>query len=250
MTGKCEGCRDGRDGIVDFSMAFQPIVDRGSGKVFAYEALVRGLAGEGAKAVLDLVNESNRYAFDQQCRVKALELATKLGVGKDATLLSINFLPKAVYEPRACIRLTLETAKRLSFPLDKIMFEFTENEVLDTDHIANIVREYRAIGFKTAIDDFGSGYAGLGLLTRIAPDVVKIDMELIRDIDRDERKRTIVKHTVAMLRDLGITPICEGIETAPELDVLTSLGVSLIQGYLIAKPQFEGLPTPREIPGP
>jgi EAL domain-containing protein (putative c-di-GMP-specific phosphodiesterase class I) len=247
MITKCGGCGDGVEGIVDFSMAFQPIVDSGTGNVFAYEALVRGLSGEGAQSVLDRVNEDNRYSFDQQCRVKALELATKLGVGNDGSLLSINFLPKAVYEPRACIRLTLETAKRLSFPLDKIMFEFTENEILDTAHVANIVREYRAIGFKIAIDDFGAGYAGLELLTRIVPHVVKIDMDLVRDIDRDDRKRTVVKHTVAMLRDLGITPVCEGVETAGEWDVLTSLGVSLFQGYLLAKPMFEALPHPRVI---
>jgi EAL domain-containing protein (putative c-di-GMP-specific phosphodiesterase class I) len=242
MTTKCEGCRDSNGLIADFSMAFQPIVDVVSGSVYAYEALVRGPDGEGAQTVLQGVTDENRYAFDQQCRVKALELATKLGIGRDGSMLSINFLPRAVYEPRACIRLTLETAEKLSFPLDKLMFEFTENEIIDTAHVRNIVREYRAMGFKIAIDDFGAGYAGLALLTRIEPDVVKIDMELVRNIDRDSRKRKVVAHTLAMLRDLGIVPLCEGVETSEELNVLAALGVTLIQGYLIAKPQFEALP--------
>jgi EAL domain-containing protein (putative c-di-GMP-specific phosphodiesterase class I) len=242
MTGKCQGCREGIGELAQFSMAFQPIVDVGNKSVFAYEALVRGPAGQGARTVLDSVTDDNRYAFDQQCRVKALELATALGVGRDGAMLSINFLPKAVYEPRACIRLTLETAQRLSFPLDKIMFEFTENEVIDTAHVSNIVREYKAMGFKIAIDDFGAGYAGLALLTRIQPDVVKIDMELVRGISKDVRRHTVVRHTVAMLRDLGIMPICEGVETGDEMEVLNAMGVSLIQGYLLAKPAFEALP--------
>jgi EAL domain-containing protein (putative c-di-GMP-specific phosphodiesterase class I) len=248
MTIKCEGCREGNGVVADFSMAFQPIVDVVAGTVYAYEALVRGPAGEGAQTILGGVTDENRYAFDQQCRVKALELATKLGIGRDGSMLSINFLPRAVYEPRACIRLTLETAAKLSFPLDKLMFEFTENEIIDTEHVRNIVREYRAMGFKIAIDDFGAGYAGLALLTRIEPDVVKIDMELVRNIDRDDRKRKVVTHTLAMLRDLGIVPLCEGVETREELNVLAELGVALIQGYLIAKPQFEALPLAQMTP--
>jgi hypothetical protein len=75
-------------------------------------------------------------------------------------------MPNAVHEPRACIRPTLATAMRTGFPLDRIIFEFTEDEKLDTDHLLNIPRTYRAMGFKTAIEDFGAGHAGLGLLSK------------------------------------------------------------------------------------
>lgn len=242
MATKCKGCHDGAEGFpVTFSMAFQPIFDVSNGTVFAHEALVRGPSGEGARSVLDQVTTDNRYAFDQQCRVKAIELAASLFEPEGSTKLSINFMPNAVYEPRACIRLTLATAMQTGFPADRIIFEFTENERLDTNHLLNILRTYRSLGFKTAIDDFGAGHSGLSLLTRFQPDIVKLDMDLIRGIDQDPVKRGIVKHTLAMLNELSITPICEGVETQDELSALRDLGVSLIQGYVLAKPTFESL---------
>lgn len=247
MASGCEGCRDGVGFDLPFSMAFQPIADITTGEIFAHEALVRGPNGEGAQTILSAIDPSNRYAFDQQCRVKAIDLATGLGLAKNGARLSINFMPNAVYEPRACIRLTLATALRTGFPLDKIIFEFTEDEKLDTDHILNILRTYRAMGFKTAIDDFGAGFAGLSLLTKFQPDIVKLDMELIRGIDRDRVKFRIVDHMIRLLNDLDITTICEGVETLEELAVLQDLGVRLVQGYVLAKPAFEALAAPSAI---
>jgi EAL domain-containing protein (putative c-di-GMP-specific phosphodiesterase class I) len=133
---------------------------------------------------------------------------------------------------------------KTGFPLDRIIFEFTENEQLDTKHVLHILRTYREMGFKTAIDDFGSGHSGLGLLSHFQPDIVKLDMDLIRGIDTDPVRRVIVKHTLRMLDELNIVPLCEGIETVGELSALRDLGVSLIQGYLLAKPSFEHLAVP------
>lgn len=238
----CVACKDGVGFDLPVTMAFQPIVDVDRQTVFAYEALVRGLGGQGAGAVLAQVSADNRYAFDQLCRKTAIDLAAGLDLAKTAACLSINFLPNAVYEPRACIRVTLAAAMQSGFPLDRIIFEFTESEQLDTQHVLNILRAYRAMGFKTAIDDFGAGFAGLGLLSKFQPDIVKLDMDLIRDIDKDPIKRTIVRNTLSMLRDLGIEPVCEGIETVGEHDALRDLGVSLMQGYLLAKPAVQALP--------
>lgn len=237
----CEGCRDGDGFDLPFSMAFQPIVDITTRTIYAHEALVRGTGGEGAFTVLSQVADDNRYAFDQQCRVKAIELATDLNLAQDGARLSINFMPNAVYEPRACIRLTLATAVRTGFPLDRIIFEFTEDEKLDTNHLLNILRTYRAMGFKTAIDDFGAGYAGLGLLSKFQPDIVKLDMELIRGVDSDRVKQRIVKSLFELLSDLGISTICEGVETEDELRALEDLGVQLVQGFALARPAFQGL---------
>ncbi|MGV2129374.1 EAL domain-containing protein [Agrobacterium vitis] len=233
----CAGCRDGTAFDAPFSMAFQPIVDMRDGAVFGYEALVRGTDGAG-------INTHNRYAFDQSCRVKAIELAASLLPETSTAKLSINFMPNAVYEPRACIRLTLKTAERVGFPLDRILFEFTENERIDTDHLLNILKTYRSIGFKTAIDDFGAGHAGLTLLAKFQPDIVKLDMELVRGIDQDRAKRIVLRHTLAMLTEFGILPLCEGVETKEELDVLKDMGVPYIQGYLLARPAFERFDQP------
>lgn len=237
----CTACRDGTVFDTPITMAFQPIVNVEARTVFAHEALVRRKDGEGAACVLEGVSETNRYAFDQLCRTTAIELAAHLNMASYGANLSINFLPNAVYEPQACIRLTLAAAALGGFPLNRIIFEFTENETIDTVHLLNILRSYREMGFKTAIDDFGSGYAGLGLLTRFQTDIVKVDMHLIRDIDSDPVKRTVVRNTLAMLRDLGIDPICEGVETVGEFAVLRDLGVTLMQGYLFARPALSSL---------
>ncbi|MCR9123269.1 MAG: EAL domain-containing protein [Phyllobacteriaceae bacterium] len=225
-------------------MAFQPIIDIEAGTILAQEALLRGKDGSGAGAILAQVSDDNRYVFDQTCRRTAIEVATTAGLAETDAFLSINFLPNAVYEPRACIRLTLETAKRTGFPLDRIMFEFTEAERLDAEHLLNILRAYRSLGFRTAIDDFGAGYAGLELLSRFQPDIVKLDMALVRDIESDPIKRGIVRHMVRMLADLGVDLVCEGIETVAEYGVLRDLGVTLMQGYLFGRPEIERLPAP------
>jgi EAL domain-containing protein (putative c-di-GMP-specific phosphodiesterase class I) len=227
-----------------FSMAFQPIVDAETGKTFAHEALVRGANGEGAQSVLSTVDATNRYAFDQQCRVRAINLAHSLQLPKEGAHLSINFMPNAVYEPRACIRLTLATASAIGFPLDRIIFEFTESERVEPTHLLGILQSYREMGFKTAIDDFGAGYAGLNLLAQFQPDIVKLDMDLIRGIDQDRSRRTIVTSVARMLEDLGVAVVCEGVETIGEFRALRDMGLSLFQGYLIAKPSFESLAKP------
>lgn len=241
MNPSCAGCRDGKAFQYPFSMAFQPIVDVERRQVFAQEALVRGPRGESAGAVLSTVDETNRYAFDQQCRVKAIELASRLDLTAGDARLSINFMPNAVYEPRACIRATLAACKTFGLPAERIIFEFTEGEALDVAHLENILTTYREIGFLTAIDDFGAGHSGLNLLAKMRPDIVKIDMELIRGIDTDRAKQVILRHVVAMLDDLSVTVICEGIETADELKAIRDTGVTLIQGYYLARPSFERL---------
>jgi EAL domain-containing protein (putative c-di-GMP-specific phosphodiesterase class I) len=243
MTG-CEGCRDGAGFDKPFTMAFQPIVDIVAERVFAHEALVRGPNNEGAFSILAAVEPETRYAFDQQCRVKAIELAARLGMADTGACLSINFMPNAVYEPRACIRSTLAAAMRTGFPMDRIIFEFTEEEKLDTPHVLNILRSYRDMGFKTAIDDFGAGHAGLGLLSKFQPDIVKIDMQLIRDLDHEPVKRVMMRHLLNMLAELEVEVICEGVETRGELAVLVDFGVRLIQGYALARPAFEALAIP------
>ncbi|MBG0754091.1 EAL domain-containing protein [Vibrio cidicii] len=236
----CRNCADKNQLGFDFSMAFQPIINCHTQSVFGYEALVRGLNNEPAFSIISRITDENRYLFDQLCRVKAISLAAKLGI---QSMLSINFLPNAVYQPERCIRTTLEAAKKYDFPTENIMFEFTEVEKIeDSQHVERIVSYYQSLGFKTAIDDFGSGYSGLSLLADFQTNIVKLDMGLIRDIDRDTTRQSIVTHCLAMFRDLNITPLAEGVESEGEYRWLKEAGVVLMQGYLFAKPGFESLP--------
>ncbi len=236
----CKHCQSVPELDFAFTMAFQPIVRVSNRSVFAYEALVRGPNQEGAGHVLAQVNEENRYRFDQNCRVKAIELASQLGITEK---VSINFLPRAVYQPASCIHTTVQAAEDHDFPLNQIMFELTESEALNSiKHIKYIVDYYHERGFTTAIDDFGAGYSGLNMLAQLKTDIVKLDMALVRDIDSNATKQIIVRHTCNMMTDLGITVLAEGIETVDEFEWLKALGVDLMQGYLFAKPGFECLP--------
>jgi len=234
---KCAQCINGESLGFDFSMAFQPIVDLKNQRVFAQEALARGLSGESAASVFEHVNEDNLYRFDQTCRVKAIELASRFD---SVSLISINFMPRAVYRPELCIRTTLAAAKQFNIDISRIMFEVTEGEKVDDNvHLKDIINYYKSQGFKTAIDDFGAGFSGLNMLAEFQPDLVKLDMELIRDIDSSHSRKAIVKGVATMCNELNIKLIAEGIETDAEKDTLLELGIDLQQGYLFSKPAFE-----------
>lgn len=236
----CQQCQESGDLGFDFTMAFQPIIRCRTRTIFGYEALVRGINNEPAHSVISRVNDDNRYRFDQLCRIKAITLAAKL---KMQGMLSINFLPNAVYRPERCIRTTLQAAREHQFPIEQIMFEFTEVErVADNQHIRHIVDHYQALGFKTAMDDFGAGYSSLNLLADFLPDIIKLDMHLLRGIDKDKVRQAIVRHCLALFEELNITPLAEGIETRDEMACLQEMGIDLMQGYLFAKPGFEILP--------
>ena len=239
----CSACRDGVQQPMPFSMAFQPVVDVTTGKAFAYEALVRGPAGEGAGSVLSQVTPENIYAFDQNCRRRAITLASKLNLQETGAKLSINFLPGAVYSPAACIRLTLATANAVNFPLDRLIFELTEREeVKDASHVQSIADEYQKHGFEIALDDFGAGFCNLNLLANLQASILKLDMDLIRNLHERPKAQQVIASMVHLCTALNIRLVAEGIETPDEYWRLRDLGVTLMQGYLFAKPAFEQLP--------
>jgi EAL domain-containing protein (putative c-di-GMP-specific phosphodiesterase class I) len=224
----------------EFTMAFQPIVDIETAEVYAFEALVRPPSGGSAYDVLSLITDQNRYAFDQACRVKAISLAARLDM---EALLSINFLPNAVYQPAACLAKTFEAAERARFPLHHLMFEVTENEPSrDVGHLQGIFAEYKRHGMITAIDDFGAGHSGLNMLADFQPDLIKIDMALTRAINIDPIRFEIARAVIALCARLNISVVAEGVETVYEAVTLRGLGVRLFQGYLFAKPALEELP--------
>ncbi len=243
MHQSCNACRNGVEPPMRFSMAFQPIIDVNANKAFAYEALVRGPNGEGAGTVLGQVTEQNRYSFDQSCRVRAITLASQLGLAERHAKLSINFMPGAVYSPAACVQLTLATAREQNFPLHRLIFEFTENEQMDSpEHLQRIADEYRRHGFTLALDDFGAGFSNVNLLARLHTGIVKLDMDLTRDLHRRPRAQAIVRFLVRLCRSFGSEVIGEGVETYEEFRAIRRCGVRLMQGYLFAKPAFERLP--------
>ncbi len=128
------------------------------------------------------------------------------------------------------------------FPVQNIIFEVTEGErIKDGPWFAEILREYRRLGFRTAIDDFGAGYAGMKLLSDFQPDLIKIDMDIIRNVDTNRARQVIMRNLMRMCEEMDIKVIAEGIETAAERDFLRDAGIQLMQGYLFARPAFRAL---------
>ncbi len=145
---------------------------------------------------------------------------------------------------------TVEAPSRNCFPPERLIVEVAEVEAI-SDHarFAQVLNEYRHAGIRLAIDDFGAGYAGLSLLSEFQPDFLKLDMGLVRGIESHGPRQAIVRAIAQVCVDLGIDFIVEGVETNDEFSWFTDLGVNLYQGYLFAKPMFEGMP-PVSIPDP
>lgn len=226
----------------DISFAYQPIVDIAAGEVFAYEALVRGRSGEPASAVFAAIGPAQLYLFDRFARIRAITLAAALGLKSN---LSLNFMPKSLDSLPDAISSTIDAARAASIPLQRIFIEVTENEIIhDPGRFASAMNAYRAQGLRFAIDDFGAGFSGLNLLADFQPDIVKLDMQLVHDIDSHGPRQAIVRAVIQACDDLGIDVLAEGVETEAEHRWFKRNGVRLFQGYFFARPAFEALQQP------
>lgn len=227
---------------LNFSFAFQPIVDIESHTVFAYEALVRGRSNESAGAVFAALQSSELHNFDRAARVQAIRLAAALGLD---TGLSLNFLPQALETLPDAVSSTIDAARNAGLSPEKIFLEVTEGELIrDLAGFSASINEYRTSGIHLVIDDFGAGYSGLNLLADFQPDVIKIDMHLVRDIDSKGPRQAIVRAVIQASDELGIEVIAEGVETELEYRWFKRAGVRLFQGYLFGRPEFECLSMP------
>ena len=224
----------------EFSFAFQPIVDSRSKEIISFEALVRGPNGQPAADVFAQVNKELFFSFDQACRVKAIQLASSLHIHHQ---LNLNLFPHALYQTGMNIRATLQAAWQYNFPQENIIFEITETEKLtDNRQLVDLIRMYQEFGFQTAIDDFGSGFAGLNLLVEYCPNWIKLDRSIIADVHDDYVKQTVIEGMHFICKKLNIQMMAEGVEKAEEYEWLRRNGVNIFQGYYFAQPAFEALP--------
>lgn len=227
------------DAAFGLSFAFQPILDTRADRILSYEALVRGPQNQDALWALSRGMRGDLYKFDEHCRLQAIRLAARLGL---QTRLNLNFLPLALQ--RVDIRLETMLGEAAACGLqNRLVLEVTESELIDDPaHFAAALNQYRRDGLRLAIDDFGAGYSGLNLLAEFQPDYVKIDMSLVRSIERHGPRQAIIRAIVQVCLDLGIEPLAEGVETREEFDWLRAQGIALFQGFLFAPPGFERLP--------
>ncbi len=213
-------------------MAYQPIV-RTDGTLFAYEALVRseeaGLSSAGD--ILDAAERLQRLTdLGRSVRARAGRVLEDGGGGWNlfVNLHAHDLLDETLVSP------TSPLARIASH----VVLEITERAALhDAGEARARMADLRALGFRIALDDLGAGYAGLTSFALLQPEVVKLDMGLVRGVDTDPVRRKLIGSVTALSRDMGIMVVGEGVETAAERDVLVELGCDLLQGYLFGKPQ-------------
>ncbi|MGE4284803.1 MAG: EAL domain-containing protein, partial [Clostridia bacterium] len=220
---------------------YQPIVSLTNGSIFGYEALSRIMVPEcqiNIEQLFQLATQFNKlWELEKLCRTKALMHA----VNKPSSAkLFINVDPNNIYDPKFRQGFTKEMLQKYGLNPDDIIFEVTEKNCIDNLEIfREVMKHYQNQNYKIAVDDFGSGYSGLIRICAFSPNFIKIDMQLIRNIDRDFAKKSAVGSIVKLCQDSGIFSIAEGIETEEELKSVIQLGINYGQGFFLAMPEEE-----------
>ena len=219
---------------------FHPIWHMASQTIYGWECLTRGIGPDGS-----LVSPGRLFAVAKAAGavfpLDRLARLTALRHARSSSLLGkffINFVPTAIYDPVFCLRTTVGLARDLGFDPGDIVFEVVESEQIDDeDHLKKIVDYYRGQGFGVALDDVGSGYSSLNLLVALNPDVIKVDLKIIRNIDHKPASQAVFRALAAIAKETGALLLAEGIETKAERDWTKDNGADLGQGFLWGPPQ-------------
>ena len=220
-------------GMAGLWMAMQPIVAAPSGALFGFEALVRTSEPEISHPgiFLDIAERLDRIR--DLGRAVTRTVAAQVANAPDGAVLFVNLHAADLLEPTLFL-----TDSPLTEHASRVVLEITERAALEDlrDVVARVER-LRALGYRIAVDDLGAGYAGLTSFALLQPEIVKIDMTLIREIHLHPVRRQIVSALAGLCRDLGMRVVAEGVECLEERDVLLELGCDLLQGFYIGRPE-------------
>lgn len=217
-------------------LASQPIVKASDRSLYAHEVLMRTseVLFHGPGAVLDAAERLDRlHDLGRGIRDRAASL---LQAGVMPAEVFVNLHPRdltdpALFDPKAPLA---PFARR-------VVLEITERASLDgTPDLTERIRDLRDLGYRLALDDLGAGHAGLTSFAALTPEIVKLDMGLIRGVDKDPLKRKLIASMASLCRDLGILVVAEGVETEEERDAVVAAGCDLLQGYLFGVPRRAG----------
>lgn len=235
--------REGNASLVaadEVSFAFQPIVDPFACEIVSLEALLRGPQGESPLDYFDRLSREQLYQLDLRSKKIAFAQAKQLGI--EGMTLSINLLPMTLVEVPDAVPFLLDEIAAQGLVPEQIMVEFTENEIISQpEAFEAAIRQLKAAGISLALDDFGAGFAGLSLLTRIQPDKIKIDRTIIADVHKSGPKQAIIHAILKCCSSLEIGVIAEGIEQPEEWMWLEAAGVTQFQGFLFSTPELNGV---------
>jgi EAL domain-containing protein (putative c-di-GMP-specific phosphodiesterase class I) len=214
-------------------MAFQPILRAENGSVFGYEALLRSreAALPHPGAVLEAAERLDRlYDVGRVVRSRAAEAVERSET--DAALF-VNLHPRDLFDPDL-----IDEGAKLTRIAPRVILEVTERASLETgEKMKERIAKLRSFGFRIAIDDLGAGYAGLSSFALLEPDLVKLDVSLVRDVHLSRTKQRLIRSMTTLAKDMNILTVAEGIEVREESDQLIELGCDLLQGFLFARPE-------------
>ena len=237
LEGKALGDRAGLEARFARAMetlwiAYQPIVSWARRSTFAYEALVRN-EEPTLRSPPDLFEAAERLGRLQELgRTVRDRVAKTLDEQPTSELIFVNLHAMELADDSL-----IAPDAPLSRHAGRVVLEVTERAPLEQIRdVTARVAQLRALGYRIAVDDLGAGYAGLTSFAHLEPEVVKVDMSLIRGIDLSPMKQKLLGSIVGLCRDLGIEIIAEGVETEAERDALVKVGGDLCQGYLFARP--------------
>jgi EAL domain-containing protein (putative c-di-GMP-specific phosphodiesterase class I)/CheY-like chemotaxis protein len=220
-------------GLQGLWMAYQPIV-RADGTLFGHEALMRCelRALPGPAPMFDAAERLGRV-HDLGRTIRARAAASLNGASPAVLFVNVHALELTdadLYRPSA----------PLSARAGAVVLEVTERTSFErVPDLRARIKGLRDLGYRIAVDDLGAGYAGLTSFAALEPDVVKLDMALVRGVDREPIKHRLVGSMTRLCRDLGILVVAEGVETPAEKQALLDLGCDLLQGYLFGRPGRE-----------
>jgi|TARA_B110000116_G_scaffold88365_1_gene76835 EAL domain-containing protein (putative c-di-GMP-specific phosphodiesterase class I) len=218
----------------------QPIYNLPSGEILGYEALTRGPEGSGLESPLHLFKVAEKHGklseLELLCRKKSIQRFAELQLpGR----LFINVSPNTLLDPEHPHGETVRLLENVGLQLDRVVIEITEGQVVDDEILLQqTINHYRQLGFNIAIDDLGSGYSGLKQWSELCPDIVKIDRYFIDGCHQNPIKKEFLKSIVALARATQTLIVAEGVEQPQELQLICELGIDMVQGFLLAKPQF------------
>lgn len=224
-----------------FQFHFQPIVDVRAGSVVAYEALCRGTLPDFRfpDKIFATAEQVDRvWDLGHVLRDVAGEASANLHSSPQrGCMMFLNIHPRDIEDPSF-------ERQMLDGPIatfaSSIVLELTERAaIIDYGGLRQLLGRLRDRGFRIAIDDLGSGYAGLTALAEIEPEFIKFDMGLVRDLHRRPVKQRLIERISGFANEMNATTISEGVETAEERDALLCCGSTIMQGYFFAKPAPE-----------
>ncbi len=218
--------------LAGLSMFYQPIVRSSDGTVFGYEALMRSSdpALPHPGAILDAAERLGR-GFDLG-RVVRARTARAIGETDTKPLFFVNLHPSDLLDDELLLR-----DAPLSAFAHRVVLEITERSTISSiNEVRERTHRLREMGFRIAVDDLGAGYAGLTSFVTLDPDVVKLDMSLIRELSSNQTKQRVVRSITKLCHETDTLVVAEGIETAAERDTVVALGCDLVQGFFVARP--------------